>query len=468
MSRPVPGEEVSALPEIGVLRPKDPAVPPDTGRRRIGATALPYSRARHFDRILETRAVDPQYQPIVDLGTREVVAYEALSRGPKGTPLERPDLLFGTARDMGMVRELDWVCRARAMEGAIRAGMGSDLTLFVNVEPDVAATRAPDDLILIMKQAEQDLRVVLEVTERALLQRPAELLHWLSWARERWWGVALDDVGADPASLALMPFVNPDVIKLDFVYVRKEVLDDDDLRMISAVREHADRTGATILAEGIETAAHVERARELGASLGQGWYFGRPSALPSRLPSPRRAVPLLPASEPVDASSPWDIVEPVAEERQSLGEARARRIFARVEQSALLSREAPVVLGCFPPAPGPWGHPDRHFEKISDRAAFCGAIGVDMANRVRPGWQSASLTRGEEMADEWCVVVIGAHHAEVAVAFDAGEVDADGHRLLDVITTRDRRAVSRVAELLMRKLAMPAVGVDGRLVERVV
>ncbi|CAN5382640.1 hypothetical protein BH23ACT9_BH23ACT9_05000 [soil metagenome] len=139
----------------------------------------------------------------------------------------------------------------------MRSGLGGGLTLFVNVEPDVAATRAPDDLFFTLKHAEQGLRVVLEVTERSLLSRPAELLHWLSWARDRWWGVALDDVGVTSESLALMPFVNPNVIKLDFRFVRQEVLTEDDWRVIDAVHAQADRTGATVLAEGIENAAHA-------------------------------------------------------------------------------------------------------------------------------------------------------------------------------------------------------------------
>ena len=42
---------------------------------------------------------------------------------------------------------------------------------------------------------------------------------------------------------------------------------------MAAVLAHAEATGATILAEGIETAAHLEQAQALGATLGQGWYF---------------------------------------------------------------------------------------------------------------------------------------------------------------------------------------------------
>ncbi len=428
--------------------------------------AMPYSRARHFDRILRQRAITTVYQPIVDLESREVLAYEALTRGPAGTALERPDLLFATARDCGMVRELDWVCRAKAMETAMRAGFGGGLTLFVNVEPDVVATRAPEDLILTLKNAERDLRVVLEVTERALLERPAELIHWLSWARERWWGVALDDVGATSESLALMPFVNPDVIKLDFRFIRQPTLTAEDLRVIEAVREHAGRTGATVLAEGIETAKDLQRARDLGATLAQGWFFGRPGALPQHLRAPKASVPLLPAGEPERSSGPWEVLTRYVPDHQSLPEAHARRLFAKIEQGAILSREAPLVLGSFPGTPGPWGTPEERLGRLRPAAAFCGAVGVGLDDVVTPRWHTTRLAGSEEMADEWSLAVIAPHHAEAIVAYDAGDRGPRGERLLDVVTTSNRQAVSRVAELLMRKLAVPVVGVDGRLLEQ--
>lgn len=440
------------LSNVGYGRQESLAAVRERARTRMSAALMPYSRARHFDRILQRRSVRTLYQPIVDLTSMETVAFEALARGPEGSPLEAPDALFRTARDLGLTRELDWVCRAKAMDGALQNGMRGSTTLFVNVEPDVAATIPPPDLAPTIRQAERDLRVVLEVTERALLRRPAELLHWLSWARERWWGVALDDVGAHPDSLALMPFVNPDVIKLDFRYVRKEVLDADDERVLTAVADQAARTGATILAEGIETPEQLLRARQLGATLGQGWFFGRPAALPEARSSPCRAVPLLDIQPPRAVTSPYELVEEDAGAPATLPEAHVRRLFARLEQRALLSREAPVVLGCFPPPPGPWGRPAERFTRLLGAAAFVGAVGIDVPAVIKDGFQTGPLDELETMSDEWVLAVIAPHHSEVAVAYDAGDRNEQGHRLLDVVSSTRRDIVAPVAELLMRKL----------------
>jgi EAL domain-containing protein (putative c-di-GMP-specific phosphodiesterase class I) len=116
---------------------------------------------------------------------------------------------------------------------------------------------------------------VLEVTERAIANAPAELLAGVVSARERGWLIALDDVGVDPASLAFLPIIQPDVVKLDMGLIQDRP--DRELgRTMTAVMAHAERTGAVLLAEGIESHQHLDRAVSLGATLGQGYHFGRP------------------------------------------------------------------------------------------------------------------------------------------------------------------------------------------------
>src|SRR5438094_762182 len=127
----------------------------------------------------------------------------------------------------------------------------------------------------LFRKAERKLRIVLELTERDLTRRPADLLRLVSWTRDRYWGVALDDVGAEPESLALLPFVEPDVVKLDMKLIQEEITADEEA-VVDAVQRYARRTGASVLAEGIETQEHRDKGLQLGANLGQGWLFGRP------------------------------------------------------------------------------------------------------------------------------------------------------------------------------------------------
>ena len=188
---------------------------------------------------------------------------------------QRPDLLFAAARAAGRLAELDEICRAAAFRGAVAQGLLAPLTVFVNVEPEVLDSAPLDDLLAIAAGAPGELRLVLEITERALAARPAELLRTVERVRALGWGVAVDDVGADSMSLAFLPLLAPDVVKLDLRLVQERP-GPAIAEIMNAVNAHAERTGAVVLAEGIETTSTSRMARALGATLGQGWLFGRP------------------------------------------------------------------------------------------------------------------------------------------------------------------------------------------------
>ena len=225
-----------------------------------------------------------------------IVGYEALARwtDPRLSDVSR---VFQEAREGGYLAELDWPCRAAAFAGALAAGLDTRHALFVNVEPTSVRTGdAPAPFQPVLRRAERELRVVVELTERSLLDGPANVLALVSWARERGWRVALDDVGAHPDSLALLPLIAPDVIKLDLNLIQ-QTPSRDQARTITAVMAHAERTGATLLAEGIETEAHLDQALSLGATLGQGWLLGYPGPLvptgpgiPLTVPRPQAPV----------------------------------------------------------------------------------------------------------------------------------------------------------------------------------
>jgi EAL domain-containing protein (putative c-di-GMP-specific phosphodiesterase class I) len=108
----------------------------------------PAAPATAIDDVLRDGSVRSVFQPIVELDTGRVVAYEALARGPQG-PLERPDQLFAAAREAGRLAELDAACRKAALTGALAVGLAAPLTLFVNVEPEVLDRAPLEDLLAI-------------------------------------------------------------------------------------------------------------------------------------------------------------------------------------------------------------------------------------------------------------------------------------------------------------------------------
>jgi EAL domain-containing protein (putative c-di-GMP-specific phosphodiesterase class I) len=244
-----------------------------------------------FNTVMSARAIRSVYQPIVTLGDGAVVGFEALARGPSGTLWTRPDALISYAAAVGRLPELDWICRAQACRGAMAAGLPSGMALFINIEPASSRTPCPADLAQVLTEAAGHLLIVAEVTERAIADDPTGLLAVIDELRRQANGIALDDVGAEPSSQAIMPLIDPDVIKLD-----RDVVQRPDTAwsatVVEAVRAQVDRTGAAILAEGIETAAHLTAAVKAGATFGQGYLFGRPGPLPRDLQPPRAGIPL--------------------------------------------------------------------------------------------------------------------------------------------------------------------------------
>ena len=133
-----------------------------------------------------------------------------------------PTALFGEAARAGLVGELDRLCRDRAIEGALSGSLVPPLSLFMNIEP--STLRSSDPLLTHLPEIGAGrLRVIAEFTERALASRPAEAVAAVQWLRRRGCGIALDDVGTDPRSLALLPFLSPDVVKLDMSLVQQAV-----------------------------------------------------------------------------------------------------------------------------------------------------------------------------------------------------------------------------------------------------
>ncbi|HEY1479058.1 MAG TPA: EAL domain-containing protein, partial [Gaiellales bacterium] len=169
--------------------------------------------------VLASGGIRSVFQPVVELDGGSVVGYESLARGPEGSSLETPAALFASARAIGQLRELDAACRVAAIRGALQTGRLAPLTLFVNVEPEALDDSALDDLHVL--DPDGALRIVFEITERRLAARPAELLRTIERIRAHGWQIALDDVGAETASIAFMPLLRPEVVKLDLRLVQQ-------------------------------------------------------------------------------------------------------------------------------------------------------------------------------------------------------------------------------------------------------
>ena len=392
-----------------------------------------------IDDVLAAREVRSVFQPIIDLDSGAVVAYEALARGPVGL-LQAPDALFAAARAAGSLAELDAQCRAAAFRGAVAEGLLAPLTVFVNVEPEVLDTAPLEELLAIAASAPADLRVVVEITERAIAARPAELLATVQRIREIGWGLALDDVGADSMSLAFMPLLRPDVVKLDLRLVQDRP-GPEVAEIMNAVNAYAERTGALVLAEGIETQAHVVQALALGATLGQGWLFGRPQTGPAEhLPLGELVLPAVQAGPPGTDVSPFACLPADTVLRRS-PKLLLIELSKQLERHAMRIGETAVVAATFQHARHFTPSTQQRYRELVDRAGFVCALGDGLPAEPLPGIRGATLAATDQVRGEWDIAVLSPHFSAALLARDLGDDGPELERMFEFALTYDRVTV---------------------------
>ena len=401
-----------------------------------------------IDEVIEQRAIRTVFQPVVHLATGTVAGFEALTRGPAGSDLESPMALLDAARLVGRTGDLDWLCRLSAMQAAAAAGLPSTLAWLVNVEPAGLTMPCPAPLLAAFETAQDGLRVILEVVERDMEGNVLELVLATDQARRDAWGVALDDVGAVESSLALLPFLRPDVVKLDMSLVRRPP--DAATAVITAgVQSYAERTGAVILAEGIETPEQARMAVMLGATYGQGYYYGRPGPLPVEVSPPPEPIPVVQHLPPMDGSTPYEILLTTLTPRRETKD-RLLYISTHLETEAALGSGASVLLAGFQDASHFSPRKQARYRELSRDNALTIVLAQDLPVQDGRNFHVGPLPPGSRLDAEWVVIVLNLHFAAAFVARDLGDNGPDGERRFDFIYTHDRSTVINAARCFIQ------------------
>jgi EAL domain-containing protein (putative c-di-GMP-specific phosphodiesterase class I) len=225
--------------------------------------------------VLDEEEIKPVYQPIFDLESGRVIAYEALSRFP-GDPARGPDRWFAEAWDVGLGLPLELL----AVRIAARAlpQLPEGVALSVNASPP---TIFSGRFLSCFGQSAD--RVTVELTEHLHVDDYEGFTAKLGPLRESGGNVAIDDFGAGYASLRHVLKVQPEWIKLDIPLTER--IDENPVAhaLATALVSFADDVGVGVIAEGIETEEELDALLEIGFRYGQGFYFGVPSPLDEAL-----------------------------------------------------------------------------------------------------------------------------------------------------------------------------------------
>lgn len=397
---------------------------------RVGPVPEPdVVEAAAIDAAIErTRVV---FQPIID-GDGALVGVEALARGPVDTAYENPAVFFSAAETHGRLAALDLAAKRAAFD----ADVPDSVALFVNVDPSVLIDDARRcELIDAWRASEFAGSVVVELTERSLVDAPGRLLRAVAHCREVGWMIALDDIGARAETLTALRLVRPDIAKLDLRLV-DERHRSHAASVAVALDAHRERWPVHVVAEGVETEQHERMAHDLGADLFQGFRYGRPAGLADATGGRPIATDVLGSATRVDGHVR------VATKHHLMGVTRVLESMATGAESILL---ASLQSGRFyPPSTR------RQYARLARRCGMAGVLGSDLDAGVVRGVHHATIPPGDPLADEWSVVLLTADGGIALLARDLHDrVDHDGDRRFEYEVTRDPVKVEAAANRLL-------------------
>jgi EAL domain-containing protein (putative c-di-GMP-specific phosphodiesterase class I)/CheY-like chemotaxis protein len=230
-------------------------------------------RAARIREVLAGDGLTMVFQPVADLRSGTVLGVEALARF-SAQPRRPPNEWFDEATTLGLGPELELTAVRAALVHFDEVPPEGFLAL--NISPGTAT--APE-LVELLSGVPSE-RVVLELTEHARVNDYDVLLAALQPLRDRGVRIAVDDAGAGYAGLQHVLRLQPEVLKLDIALTRGIDTDPARRALATALVSFASEIRATIIAEGIETAAELATLRGLSVPWGQGYHLARPGTLP--------------------------------------------------------------------------------------------------------------------------------------------------------------------------------------------
>jgi EAL domain-containing protein (putative c-di-GMP-specific phosphodiesterase class I) len=236
-------------------------------------TELPHRELkRQISEAIEKESFTLCYQPIVDIVANRTIGHEALVRFSVA-PEKTPEQWFLEAAQVDCQQELELAIIRKAVHALPHLPAGTYLSL--NLSP---ATILKGGLPHVLENMPLD-RIVVEVTEHALINDYFVLSAQLEPLREKGLRVAVDDAGAGFASFRHIMKLKPDIIKLDSSLIH-QIDDNREARALSAALiRFAEEIGCDIVAEGVETASELRVLRELSVRKAQGYFLGRPEPM---------------------------------------------------------------------------------------------------------------------------------------------------------------------------------------------
>jgi diguanylate cyclase (GGDEF)-like protein/PAS domain S-box-containing protein len=234
-------------------------------------------------RAIDSGQIALEYQPLYELKFGRLIAFEALARwNHPERGIVAPSVFIPIAEEAGLIGPLtdQLLERACAQLAEWRAAhpAASELRMHVNVSGvDLCAKGFPERMTrTILASHLQPRDVTLEVTENVLMHKLDAALAALAQLSQLGVGVSVDDFGTGYSSLAYLAALPITSLKIDRSFVSRLHAGAENLEVVRAVITLGTALGKRVIAEGIENSSQMNRLRELGCEIGQGFHMSRP------------------------------------------------------------------------------------------------------------------------------------------------------------------------------------------------
>ena len=271
------------------IAPSDAAPPPRASQAAsVSYLTLPASSEElqlrgHLQDIIARRQLSALFQPIIDLRSGAIIAYEGLIRGPSDSPLHAPLNLFKAARAHHLTVEVEHLCRRVVLERFAELALPGKL--FLNVSPDCLLQRDARHGKTLEALAEIGIhpdRIIIELTENQPTYDYEAMREAVRHYRAMGFQIAIDDLGEGFSSLRLWSELRPEYVKIDMHFIQGINTDPVKLQFVRSIQQIADKSDTLVIAEGIETQSELLVLRDLGVAHAQGYHLGRPNAQPAQ------------------------------------------------------------------------------------------------------------------------------------------------------------------------------------------
>lgn len=221
-----------------------------------------------------------ELQPQVDANTLKLVGAEALIRWEHPEGRRAPDTFLPYIINSTLEHDIDqWVIQQAFKLLAQWQAEGLDIDLSINITPQTFANQS---LLNMLDDARQRYPSVnlqhlhIEVLESAAIEELTVATEVMKACQQRGASVALDDFGTGYSSLTYLKSLPADIVKIDRSFVIDMLDNPDDLAIVESIVYLAKRFGKTVIAEGVETAAHIEALRNISCNILQGYGIAKP------------------------------------------------------------------------------------------------------------------------------------------------------------------------------------------------